>query len=53
MKKFAIIVTIPVTMHTVRSLLAIHLKDSLKPNQLDPNLSTVQDINVFSNTTSA
>lgn len=47
--KFAIIVTIPVTMHAVKHLLAIHLK----PNQLDTNLSTVQNINVFSNTTSA
>lgn len=30
--KFAIIVTVPITIHTVKHLLAIHLKDSLKPN---------------------
>lgn len=53
MKKFAIIVTIPITMHTVKHLLAVHVKDSLKPNQLDGNLSTVKNINGFSNTTSA
>lgn len=50
--KLAIIVTLPITMHTVKHLLAIHFKDSLKPNKLDTNLSTVQNINVFSNTTS-
>lgn len=50
--KFAIIVTLPTTMHTVKHLFAIHLKDSLKANQLDTNLSTVQNINIFSNTTS-
>lgn len=51
--KFAIIVTIPITVHTVKHLLAIHLNDSLKLNQLDTNLSTLQNINVSSNTTSA